>query len=100
MADRTDGIRQIARKWLADGTVEAVVGWEQGTYKDKGSPVLIRKAEDADRLLPARDALRLVPFSLEEDQVRAQQVYLVVDPEYPFRLHLQDLSPRVNRPGT
>jgi ferredoxin len=51
MSDRTDGIREIARKWLTDGTVEAVVGWEQGTYKDKASPVLIRKAEDTDRLL-------------------------------------------------
>ena len=51
MSDRTGLVREIARKWLADGTVEAMVGWEQGTYRDKTSPVIIRKAEDAGRLI-------------------------------------------------
>ncbi|MEW6440001.1 MAG: Fe-S oxidoreductase [bacterium] len=51
MSDRTADLREIARKWLADGTVEAIVGWEQGTYRDKTAPVLVRKAEEADRLL-------------------------------------------------
>lgn len=51
MSDRTARIREIARQWLTDGVVEAVVGWEQGTYRDKTSPVLIRKPEEAERLL-------------------------------------------------
>jgi len=51
MSDRTADIREVARKWLTDGAVEAVVGWEQGTYRDKTAPVIVRRAEEADRLL-------------------------------------------------
>jgi len=51
MSDRTAGIREIAGKWLANGDVEAVVGWEQGTYGGKTAPILIRKPEEADRLV-------------------------------------------------
>jgi len=51
MSDRTAQIREIAKKWLSEGVVDAVLGWEQGTYRDKTAPVLVRKPEDADRLV-------------------------------------------------
>jgi formate dehydrogenase (coenzyme F420) beta subunit len=51
MSDRTDRIREIAKKWLADGSVEAVVGWTEGTHGKRTAPVLIRKPEEADRLV-------------------------------------------------
>ena len=51
MPDRTDAIREIARKWLADGVVEAVVGWEKGTHGNRTAPVLVRSPEQADRLV-------------------------------------------------
>jgi ferredoxin len=51
MSDRTADIREVARKWLTDGAVEAVVGWEQGTYRDKTAPVIVRRAEEAGRLV-------------------------------------------------
>ena len=51
MSDRTELIRETARKWLEDGSVEAVVGWAEGTYGDKTRPVLIRSAEDVGHLV-------------------------------------------------
>ncbi len=51
MSDRSTQIQEIARRWLADGVVEAVIGWEQGTYRDKTAPVIVRRAEDAQRLI-------------------------------------------------
>lgn len=51
MTERSRLIQEIAGRWLADGTVEAVVGWEQGTYRDKTAPVIIRRPEEAQRLV-------------------------------------------------
>ena len=51
MPDTNDTLREIAGKWLADGTVEAVLGWTQGSYKDKTTPVLINEATESYRLI-------------------------------------------------
>ena len=51
MPDRTQQIREIAGKWLTDGIVEAVVGWENGTYQNRTAPVLIRRPEQVSRLV-------------------------------------------------
>ena len=51
MSDRTSGIRKIAEKWLDEGTVEAVLGWEAGTYRDRTAPVIIRSAGEVERLI-------------------------------------------------
>ena len=73
MSDRTEKIREVARKWLADGTVEAVVGWEQGTYGEKSSPVLVRKPEDADRLLFNERCTNNLMTYLKRDPVRSME---------------------------
>ena len=73
MSDRTDKIRDVARKWLADGTVEAVVGWEQGTYGEKCSPVLVRKPEDADRLLFNERCTNNLMTYLKRDPIRSME---------------------------
>jgi len=70
MSDRTEQLREIARKWLADGVVEAVVGWEQGTYGDKTAPVLIRKPEEADRLVFNEKCTNNLMTYLKRDPVR------------------------------
>ncbi|MFC1888441.1 4Fe-4S dicluster domain-containing protein [Thermodesulfobacteriota bacterium] len=51
MSDRTAVIREIAAKWLEEGIVEAVLGWEAGTYGDRTSPVIIRSVEESERLV-------------------------------------------------
>ena len=51
MPDRTEQIQDIARRWLTEGVVEAVVGWGRGTYRDRTAPVLIRGPEEINRLL-------------------------------------------------
>lgn len=71
MSDRTAGIRAIASKWLQDGTVEAVLGWEQGTYRDKTAPVLVRKAEEVDRLVFNERCTNNLMTYLKRDPVRS-----------------------------
>ena len=73
MSDRTDRIREIAKKWLADGIVEAVVGWTDGTYGDKTSPVLIRKPEEADRLVFHERCTNNLVTYLRRDPVRGMK---------------------------
>ncbi len=51
MYKRTDKIRQIAKRLLAEGRVDAVLGHRTGTIAMKNSPVSIRKPEDADKLV-------------------------------------------------
>ncbi len=71
MSDRTEQIREVARKWLTDGTVEAVIGWTQGTYRDKTSPVLVRKPEDVDQLLFNERCTNNLVSYLKRDHVQA-----------------------------
>jgi ferredoxin len=73
MSDRTEKIREIAGKWLAERMVEAVVGWEQGTYRDKSSPVLIRKPEEAGRLLFNERCTNNLMTYLKREPVRSMK---------------------------
>ncbi len=73
MSDRTAEIREIARKWLQDGTVEAVVGWEQGTVGDKTAPVLVRTPEEVDRLLFNERCTNNLMTYLTRDPVRGME---------------------------
>lgn len=51
MHKRTDNIRQIAKRLLADGRVDVVLGHRSGTVAMKNSPVNARKSEDAEKLV-------------------------------------------------
>ena len=73
MSDRTAGIREIAGKWLANGDVEAVVGWEQGTYGGKTAPILIRKPEEADRLVFNDQCINNLMTFLKRDPVSGME---------------------------
>jgi len=73
MSDRTDRIREIARKWLADGAVEAVVGWAEGTLGNRTAPVLIRKAEEADRLVFNEHCINNLTTYLKRAPVKGMQ---------------------------
>ena len=44
-------IREIARQLLAEDRVDVVVGFERGTLPLRASPVFVREAVDADRLI-------------------------------------------------
>lgn len=70
MPDRTDQIREIAKKWLSDGTVEAVLGWAEGTYGGKTAPALIRTPEEADRLVFNEQCTNNLMTYLKRDRVR------------------------------
>ncbi len=73
MPDRTDLIREIAKKWLSDGTVEAVVGWTEGTYGGKTAPVLIKKPEEADRLVFNENCTNNLMTYLKREPVRSME---------------------------
>ena len=73
MPDRTDSIREIAKKWLSDGTVEAVVGWAEGTYGGKTAPVLIKKPEEADRLVFNENCTNNLMTYLKREPVRSME---------------------------
>lgn len=51
MSAKIDAIRQIARRLLADGAVDMVIGFQRGTLPMMNEPCFIRKAEEADRLV-------------------------------------------------
>jgi formate dehydrogenase subunit beta len=51
MNDIEKGIRETARKLLQDGTVNVVVGYENGTLPLVSRPCFIRRPEDCDRLV-------------------------------------------------
>lgn len=44
-------LRETARKLLADGKVEVVIGFEAGTVDGRARPVFVRDADDTDRLV-------------------------------------------------
>ncbi len=52
-----DNLRAIARDLLANGTVEAVIGYEQGTTPFHTRPCIVRSADDADRLVFSHHAI-------------------------------------------
>jgi len=78
MSDRTDLIREIAKKWLADGSVEAVVGWTEGTYGSKTAPGLIRQAEQVDRLVFNEGCTNNLMTYLKRDPVSSMEKVGVV----------------------
>jgi formate dehydrogenase subunit beta len=51
MADVSQAIRDTARRLLADGRVDVVIGFEAGTLPLRSSPCFVRDAADADRLV-------------------------------------------------
>jgi len=78
MSDRTADIREVARKWLTDGAVEAVVGWEQGTYRDRTAPVLVRRAEESERLLFNERCTNNLMTYLKREPVRSLKTVGIV----------------------
>ncbi len=50
MQERIDNIRQNARELLAEGKVDGVIGYTEGTLPMRGKPVLITDPEEVDRL--------------------------------------------------
>jgi hypothetical protein len=51
MRNINDSIREAARELLAAGTVEVVIGYEQGSVPLRATPCFIRNIEDVDRLI-------------------------------------------------
>ena len=51
MSDMQAMIRETAKKLLEDGTVSCVIGWGETRFADKTTPIFVKKAEDASRLV-------------------------------------------------
>lgn len=51
MSEIENGIRELAKKLLTEGTVEVVIGYEKGTETLKSTPAFIMRPEDVDRLI-------------------------------------------------
>jgi ferredoxin len=51
MADVSQAIRDTARRLLAEGLVDLVIGFEAGTLPLRSSPCFVRDAEDVERLV-------------------------------------------------
>jgi len=51
MTDLSQAIRDTARRLLADGRVDVVIGFEAGTLPLRSSPCFVRDAGDTDRLV-------------------------------------------------
>lgn len=51
MVEYTEKIREIAKKILADGIVEMVIGFKAGTIPFMNQPCLIRQSEEVDQLI-------------------------------------------------
>lgn len=111
MTDPTAKIREIAKKLLSEGKVDAVIGYRQGTVPLKNAPMFARHHEEADRLiwdsncrinlanfLPRRKEkvavtakacdVRNIVGHIVENQVSRDQVYIIgvpcdgmIDPE-------------------
>jgi len=51
MQELTEAIRQEARRLLESGEVDVIIGFTQGTLPLRAAPLLVRKAEDVERLI-------------------------------------------------
>ena len=51
MSSVVESIRETARKLLAEGTVEVVIGYEKGSLPLKATPCFVRTAQDVDKLI-------------------------------------------------
>ena len=100
MSSVVESIRETARKLLAEGTVEVVIGYEKGSLPLKATPCFVRTAQDVDKLIwdetcennlaafsykmPGKKAIvtkgcdsRALVVLMQENQISKDDVYII-----------------------